>query len=372
MTPAPRVIVAGGGTGGHLYPGLALAETLEGRGLGVVFIGTAGGIEARAVPAAGYRLRLITGRQLRGGGVGRAAAGLAALGRGTAQAFGLLGELRPDLVVGVGGYASVAAVLAARLRRLPTVLLEQNVVPGAATRLLARFADRVCVGFAESLAALPRGRGVHTGNPVRAAVLRAADRPPHPRLGLLVFGGSAGARRVNEAILAALPHLGPLGRAIDVIHQTGAADLAAVRERYAGLGLGARVEPFLDDMGAAYAAADVVLARAGATSCAELTAVGLPSVLVPYPYAADDHQRRNAEVLAAAGAAEVIADRDLEGERLAAALRRLLEDGARRAAMAAAARALGRPDAAARVADECLALCARGRRKESAETASPS
>jgi len=339
------ILIAGGGTGGHLFPGLALADALAAHGASVIFVGTAAGIEARAVPAAGYALRLLPGRQLRGGGIARAAAGLASAAGGTLRALALLGELRPRLVVGVGGYASVAVVIAASLRRIPTVLLEQNVVPGAANRVLARLARRICVGFAESIAFLPRARAVHTGNPVRADLIR--PRPPRARPGLLVFGGSAGAHRLNQAMLDAL---GPLGPTL--------AGLETVRAAYAARGLAARVEPFIADLGAAYAAADLVVARAGAMTCAELTAVGLPAILVPYPYATDDHQRRNAEVLVRAGAAEMILDAALDGERLGTALRALLEDAGRRATMAARARALGRPDAAERVATECLRLAA--------------
>jgi UDP-N-acetylglucosamine--N-acetylmuramyl-(pentapeptide) pyrophosphoryl-undecaprenol N-acetylglucosamine transferase len=352
-----RVVIAGGGTGGHLYPGLALAEVLVARGHAVTFVGTPAGIEARVVPGAGYPLRLLTGRQLRGGGPGRALLAAAALVRGTAQAVALLGELRPRLVVGVGGYASVPVVLAARLRRIPVVLLEQNTIPGAANRLLGRLAARVCIGFPESAAAFPRGRAVHTGNPVRAAILHAA-RVPRERPGLLVFGGSGGAHKVNEATVDAMRVLGVAARHIDLTHQTGPADVEGVRAGYAALALAPRVEPFIDDMAAAYAGADLVVARAGATSCAELLAVGLPAILVPYPYAADDHQRRNAEALVHAGAAEMILDRELTGERLAAAIGPLLADAPRRAHMASAARILGRPDAAARVADECERLAA--------------
>jgi len=230
------------------------------------------------------------------------------------------------------------------------------VVPGAANRVLARFARRICVGFAESATFFPPGRAVHTGNPVRGDLVR--PRPPRDRAGILVFGGSAGAHRLNEATVAALEVLGPAARTVEVLHQTGSADLGTVRDRYAALGLPVRVEAFIADMGAAYAAADVVVGRAGAMTCAELTAVGLASILVPYPYAADDHQRRNAEVLVRAGAAEMIPDAELAGARLAERLHALLDDAGRRAAMAARARELGRPDAAARVAEECLRLAA--------------
>jgi UDP-N-acetylglucosamine--N-acetylmuramyl-(pentapeptide) pyrophosphoryl-undecaprenol N-acetylglucosamine transferase len=355
----PAIVIAGGGTGGHLFPGLALAEELTARGAVVTFVGTAAGIEARVVPRAGFPLRLVPGRQLRGGGPGRALRGLAAALAGARRSRALLRELAPRLVVGVGGYASVAAVLAARSAGIPTLLLEQNAVPGAANRLLGRLAARVCVGFAAAVGFFPRGRAVHTGNPVRRDILRAGSGPRPPRLGLLVFGGSQGAHRLNQAMLAAARLLGPELSEVAIVHQTGSADRAEVAQGYAALGLAARVEAFIEDMGAAYGAAALAVARAGAMSCAELTAVGLPAVLVPYPFAADDHQRHNAEALVAAGAAEMILDRALDGPRLAAALRGLLADPARRARMAAAARALGRPEAAARVAEECLALAER-------------
>jgi len=202
MNLGPWIVIAGGGTGGHLYPGLALADALVAKGAAVEFVGTAGGIEARVVPSAGYRLHLLPGRQLRGGGMGRAVVGLGAAAAGAVRAIGLLGRLRPRVVVGVGGYASVAVVLAAAARRIPTVLQEQNTVPGAANRLLARFARCICVGFGESVPLFPAGRAVHTGNPVRADLVR--PRPPRERAGLLVFGGSAGAHRLNEATVDAL------------------------------------------------------------------------------------------------------------------------------------------------------------------------
>jgi UDP-N-acetylglucosamine--N-acetylmuramyl-(pentapeptide) pyrophosphoryl-undecaprenol N-acetylglucosamine transferase len=248
----------------------------------------------------------------------------------------------------------VAVVIAARLRRTPIVLLEQNTVPGVASRALGRIAGRVCVGFAEAAGWFPAGRSVHTGNPVRAAVL-AAPPVAHPTPGLLVFGGSQGARHLNDAMLDAAARLGALADTLRIRHQTGSADAERVTAGYARLGIPARVDAFVTDMGAAYADADLVVARAGAMSCAEITARGLPAILVPYPHAADDHQRRNAEVLVRAGAATLIADADLDGERLAAALRPLLADADVRGRMAAAARAAGRPDAAARVADVCAA-----------------
>ena len=353
MSGAPlSVVIAGGGTGGHLFPGIALAETLASRGARVTFVGTASGIETRAVPAAGYPLRLVPGAQVRGGGVARAARGLATTARGVQTGVALLGELRPDLVVGVGGYASVALVLAAALRRTPILLLEQNTIPGVASRALGRLARRVCLGFAEAARFFPAGRSIHTGNPLRAAVLATPPRS-HPTPGLLVIGGSQGAHRLNERTVEAFALLGARAKGLRVLHQTGAADRDRIAAEYARLGVAARVEAFVADMGGAYADADLVLARAGAMSCAEITARGLPALLVPFPYAVDDHQRHNADVLVRAGAAEMVLERDLTAARLAAALARLVGEPATRMRMASASRAIGRPDAASRVADAC-------------------
>jgi UDP-N-acetylglucosamine--N-acetylmuramyl-(pentapeptide) pyrophosphoryl-undecaprenol N-acetylglucosamine transferase len=356
MSRAPLVLIAGGGTGGHLFPGLAVADVLRDRGVRVAFVGTAGGIEARVVPAQGYDLHLVPGAPLRGGGGARLVRGLRAAVQGTRAARALVRELAPAVVLGVGGYASVAGVLAARLAGVPTVLQEQNALPGLANRLLGRVADHVCLGFAAAASYFPAASAAHTGNPIRAAVLATPAVPHVDRLGLLAFGGSQGARRINEAMVAAVPRLLARGARLDVRHQTGAADLDSTRAAYAAAGAPAAVEAFIDDMGAAYAAAHVVVARAGAMSCAELAARGLPAVLVPYPYAAGDHQRRNAEALVAAGAARMILDRVLDGERLATELAALVDDEPRRLRMAAHAASLGRPDAAARVADACLRL----------------
>jgi len=354
MSDGLDVLIAGGGTGGHVFPALALGTALVECGRTVAFAGSPAGLEARLVPAAGQTLHLLPGRQLRGGGLRGAIIGAAALARGFASAVRLLARLRPRLVVGVGGYASVAGVLAARSRRVPVILLEQNAIPGAANRNLGRMATRVCVGFEEAARYFPPGRAVHTGNPVRPEVLATPPLPRREGLGLLIFGGSQGAHHLNEAGVAALEALGGTAGPLRVRHQTGVTDQAAIAEAYRRLGVEARVDAFVDDMGGAYREADVVVSRAGAMSCAEITAMGLPAILVPYPYAADDHQRRNAEIIAAAGGARMILDRDLDGRRLADALSPLLADPHTRGQMADRARALGRPDAAAHVARICI------------------
>jgi UDP-N-acetylglucosamine--N-acetylmuramyl-(pentapeptide) pyrophosphoryl-undecaprenol N-acetylglucosamine transferase len=353
------VVVAGGGTGGHLFPGIAAAEALSRRRrCRITFVGSSRGIETRVVPKRGYPLRTLPVRALRGQGpLGFAAAALR-VPASVGSAWKILGELRPDVLIGVGGYASAPAVVAARLRGVPTVLLEQNAHPGLTNRVLARFADRVCVAFPESAAYFPPAKTIETGNPVRPPDEK--PRTAHGGFSILVFGGSAGAHRLNEVGVEAIARLEREG--LRVLHQTGEADLESVRRRYREHGIDADVRPFIDDMAAAYAAADLVVCRAGATTLAELTALGRPAVLVPYPYAADDHQRKNAESLVRRGAAAMILDRELTPEGLAGAIAQLREAPDRLAAMAAAARALGRPDAAERVVDVCLELVENRRR----------
>jgi UDP-N-acetylglucosamine--N-acetylmuramyl-(pentapeptide) pyrophosphoryl-undecaprenol N-acetylglucosamine transferase len=264
---------------------------------------------------------------------------------------------RPDLVIGVGGYASGPAVLAARTLGVKTMILEQNHFPGATNRWLAPRVDAVCV---PSEAARRRlgGRGVVTGNPVREAFTRIGPPPGGRELSLLVFGGSRGARSINRAMVEALPQLAAMQPPPRIVHQTGPEEVEAVRAAYAALParMQAEVAAFLDDMPRRLAEADLVVARAGATSLAELAAAGRPALLIPYPHAADDHQRLNAEAVAEAGAAVWILDRELTGARLSAAVAELAGDPDRRRRMAASARALARPDAAARIADVALEL----------------
>jgi UDP-N-acetylglucosamine--N-acetylmuramyl-(pentapeptide) pyrophosphoryl-undecaprenol N-acetylglucosamine transferase len=348
------VIVAGGGTGGHLFPGLAVVDAMaRRRAVELVFVGSERGIESRVVPKLGHRLHLLPVRALRGQNAAGTLAAAFQVPVSVATAWRILGEVRPDLVLGVGGYASAPAALAAWARRIPTVLIEQNAMPGMTNRLLGRIADRVCVNFPETARYFPRDRTVETGNPVRMA-------EPAPRtsgeFSVLVFGGSAGARRLNEVGVEAFARLAAEGKVPRIVHQTGHAEADAVTARYRDRGVVADVRPFIDDMPTAYAAADLVVCRAGASTLAELTALGKPAILVPYPFAADDHQRRNAEALVARGAAVMILDREITAEKLAAAIASLRDDPAKLRAMAEAAKLLGRPDAAEKVVDVCLAL----------------
>jgi len=356
-----RIVFAGGGTGGHLFPALAVADELRQRpDVSIEFVGARRGVEARLVPEAGYPLRLLRLSGLKGrGAIGRIGAIVAAI-LAVCRCLGWWLSSRPDLVIGVGGYASGPAVLAARILRVRTMVMEQNHYPGATNRALAPRVDRVCVPSEAALRRLS-GRCVVTGNPVRAEFLAIGDPPGDKRLSLLVFGGSRGARSINRAMMDALPRLARMEPAPKIVHQCGVDDAPEVETAYRGYPGPAEVRPFLPDMPERLAVADLVVCRAGASTLSELAAAGRPAILVPYPHAADDHQRHNAEAVQETGAAIVILDRELNGERLADGVSRLGGDPERRRAMARAARTLAMPDAARKIAGVALELLGRER-----------
>jgi len=348
-----HIVIAGGGTGGHLFPALAVADELRSRhpGARITFVGSRRGLEARLVPQAGYPLRLlrlggIKGRSLLQRAVAVVAAAVAVLRCGAWMV-----RCRPALVIGAGGYASGPAVLAASGLRVPTLILEQNHFPGATNRWLAPRVSAVCV---PSEAAYGRigGRRFVTGNPVRAAFGRIGQPPEGPPLRLLVFGGSRGARSINTAIARALPALSRFEPTPYIVHQTGPDDLERVRSAYGAYPAGRyEVHAFLDDMPERLAAANLVICRAGATTVAELSAAGRPSILVPFPHAADDHQTHNARALEEAGAALMVADGQLDAEVLVERIQALARRPERLHEMAEAARSLARLDAAGRIVD---------------------
>ena len=346
------IVIAGGGTGGHVFPGLAVAAELRRRDPSgeILFLGSEKGLETRLVPAAGFALRT-----LRLGGLAGKTASAAALSAWRAtlavvRCLGMFLRRRPAAVVGVGGFASGPAVLAALLLRVPTLIHEQNATPGLTNRWLAPFVDEIAVSFPGTETVL-RGRGAVTGNPIRAEFFAIPPYAgPGARLRVLIFGGSRGARALNQAAAAALARLAPAKQRLAIVHQTGEADLAATRDAYARSGLEATVLPFLDDMPARLAAADLVICRSGAGTVFELAAAGRASILVPYPLAAGRHQEKNARWMAAAGAAEVVLNQDLTGERLATLIEGALAAPQVLVSRAAAARALARPDAAAAIA----------------------
>ena len=359
-----RVVIAGGGTGGHLYPGLALAEELRGRfGAEIMFVGTEKGLESRVVPKEGYPITILPAEGAAGKSVSRKFRAAVKLVRSVIKARKLLGSYEPDIVAGTGGYVSAAPVIAAKLLSIPVLIMEQNVVPGSANRLLARISDAVAATYMESTNYFPKGKTFLTGNPVRAGILSAGRASsyelfrlePEGLFTVLVFGGSAGATSINKAVTEALEHLADIKGKIQFLHQSGQRDYQAVREAYRALGFRAMVAPFIFQMAEAYAAADMVISRAGATTLAELTALGKPAVLVPYPYAGA-HQEWNARKMEELGAARLVMDSDLSGRVIAQEIRSLMENEAERVEMGVKSRAIGRPDAARKAADLALSL----------------
>ena len=351
-----KVIIAGGGTGGHLFPGMAVAEELVARGHEVRFVGTEKGIEARAVPKAGYALDLIDIAGIKAKGLKGTLSGLFRVPRAMSQSRAILKREAPDVVVGVGGYASGPMVLAAALNGRPTAILEQNSVPGFTNKTLGRFVKQIFGAFKAAEKAFSKKKYRLVGNPVRKPVREALAGAAADGSGVLVVGGSQGAHAVNELVFAAVKLLHAVGQAPKIVHQTGEKDRDELARRYAEAGITADVRAFIDDMGAAYRDAAVVVARAGASTLAELTMMGKPAILIPFPFAADDHQTVNARELADAGAAYLLPQATTSPAELAEAMRGLLEDRDARDKMAAASRALGRPRAHVEIADAIEAL----------------
>ena len=348
------VLIAAGGTGGHLFPGIAVADELVRRDAEtrVVFAGTPRGLESRLVPKAGYALELLPILPLNGVGFVRMLKGLAALPWGLVRAAALVLRLKPAAVLGVGGYAGGPVTLLAALLGVRAVILEPNAKPGFTNRVLRPFAQAAACAYEEARVAFGP-KGVLTGNPVRGGFASISRREHRAPLALLAFGGSQGSRALNRALVAALPHL-PGAERLRIVHQTGPAMRDEVLAGYRTAGREAEVVAFVDDMVRRVAEADLVLSRSGATTCAELTVAGKASLLVPFALSADDHQRTNARALEAAGAARVLEEKDLTGESLAGALAALVAEPGRIEAMEEAARKIGRPDAAARVAQLVL------------------
>jgi UDP-N-acetylglucosamine--N-acetylmuramyl-(pentapeptide) pyrophosphoryl-undecaprenol N-acetylglucosamine transferase len=350
-----------GGTGGHVFPALAVANLLREQGMDVFWIGTRKGMEARLVPPQGIAMEWITIEGLRGKGLRTLLAAPWRLALALREAATILRRRHPSVVLGMGGFASGPGGLTARLLGLPLVIQEQNRVPGLTNRWLARIADRVFEAFPGSF---PRRRGaVACGNPVRpeiSSLKGPAERMAHraPPRHLLVLGGSLGARALNDCIAGAVATL-PAALRPEILHQAGTLTLDAARAAYAAAGVSAQVTPFVDDMAAAYAWADLVVCRAGALTVAELAAVGLAAILIPYPHAADDHQTGNARYLADAGAARLLPQSELTPDSLGTLLAELLGEPGRLLAMAEAARGRARPEAARQIAAACWEVCRR-------------
>lgn len=357
-----RVLIAGGGTGGHIIPALAIADELRARyGAELLFVGTARGLESRLVPQAGYGLELIRVGQLNNVSLATRARTAVDLPLGMMQCVRLLRSFRPDAVVGVGGYASGPVMAAAILLRIPALAFEPNAVPGLANRLVGRWVSAAAVNF-EPARHYFRAAQV-TGIPVRAEFFRLAPRPAVAAPHLLVFGGSQGARVLNITMPKIAARLLNTVPGLTILHQAGARSADATRAAYQASGAPEgrwQVEAFLDDMPRCFEAADVVLSRSGASTVAELAASAKPAVLIPFPQAADDHQRRNAEVMEQAGAARLLLEGELTPEALESTLREMLSQPGERAAMSKNARLLAHPDAAERIAGMVVGLTRKG------------
>ncbi|WP_408889524.1 undecaprenyldiphospho-muramoylpentapeptide beta-N-acetylglucosaminyltransferase [Myxococcus faecalis] len=355
-----KVLIAGGGTGGHLFPGIALAEEVVTRHHAneVVFVGTERGLEARVVPREGYPLELVKVQGLKGKGFFSLLKALIALPLAFIESFRILARQKPDVVVGVGGYASGPVVLAAWLMGIPTAIQEQNALPGLTNKVLGKVVRVVFIAFEEARQFFPEKKVQLIGNPIRRKLMDNYLRShvAHEHFSVLVFGGSLGARGLNQRMLEALDSLGDLKGELRFVHQTGKNDLETVRKGYQDKGFDAEVVEFIDDMSSAYAKADLVICRAGATTLAELTVCKKASILVPFPHATDDHQTVNARALVDAGAALMFQESELTGAKLAETLRALKAHPERLKGMEKKAALLGRPEAAKELADVCVDL----------------
>jgi UDP-N-acetylglucosamine--N-acetylmuramyl-(pentapeptide) pyrophosphoryl-undecaprenol N-acetylglucosamine transferase len=353
-----RLLIAGGGTGGHLFPALAIARAVMAEApqdTSVLFVGTRHGIETKIIPQTEFPIRYITARGLRKTGLINTLRGVFEVPVAVFQSLSTIRDFRPDFVLGVGGYASGPTVAAALLMGIPTGIQEQNSVMGTTNRMLARFVSRIFTSWEHTQPATAQRKTILAGNPVRADLLRAAEPEHHDeKFHLLVFGGSRGARSINLALANNLDLLAAMASRISIVHQTGESAAEDVRAAYAKAGIQADVREFIHDMGPAYRWADMVVCRSGASTLAELTVLGKPAIVIPYPYAIGDHQTRNAQVLQSRGAVKIVRDQDLKNGALAKEICSLVETPDTLRVMAEESRSLGKPDAARTIAMEIL------------------
>ncbi len=341
--------MAGGGTGGHVIPLLAVARELRQRGHHVFFVGTSRGMEARLVPAEGFELKTISIGGLNRVGLRRKLATLFRLPVATLRSLGLSRGV--DGVFSIGGYAAGPAVVAALLRRIPVVVMEPNAFPGFTNRVIGRLVDRALIAFQETARHFPQGRTELTGLPVREEFFHLPPKARTAILDLLITGGSQGSRTLNNAARQSWPLFRQAGLPVRIVHQTGEAQFESLRREFEESGLDGQVAPFIASMPEAFAAADLVVCRSGAGAVSELAAAGKPSVLAPFPFAADDHQTRNAEAMARAGASRMVRDSEMNGEKLFSLVAELAASPGQLEKMGEAARKLARPGAARRAAE---------------------
>jgi len=355
-----RVIIAGGGTGGHLFPGIAVARELERRfeNAGILFVVGRQRMEPEILARYGYEVTSIDVEGLKGRGWKKGVAVMVKLPRSVFQSASIIKEFSPALVLGMGGYSAGPVCLSARFMGIPTAIHEQNSYPGLTNRLLSRFVDRAFISFEESRVHLKGGAVLLAGNPVRDELFsgRGSGHEDREKFTVLIVGGSQGARAINAAFAEALAYLYSRGRALDVIHQTGKTDYGRVLEDYRNRGLKGELTPFIQDMAAAYNRANLVVSRAGATTISELAALGKPCILIPYPYSTNQHQEFNAHSLVRAGGAQMIRQSDLTGEGMAHVLMKYMDDRSALEAMGKQARKIGRRDAAKVIADQLVKM----------------
>ena len=352
-----RVIIAAGGTGGHIYPGVAIAREFKVRdpGAEILFVGTPRGLESKIVPREGFALEMIQVGALKNVSLIERVKSLAGLPFSFVAALRILRRFKPQVVIGVGGYSSGPTLLMAALMRIPAMVVEPNAIPGFTNRVLARFVDAAALSF-EDVGGYFGERGVVTGNPVRGDFANVKKKERGERLHVLIFGGSQGSRAINAAVVRALSLLAPMRDRLAITHQTGESDLDMVKGGYAEAGFEADVRPFINEMARVFERSDVLICRAGATTAAEVAASGKAAIFVPFPFAADNHQRKNAEAFERAGAARMIVQSELTPERLAKELTQLIEHPEEIDRMEDASRRLGRVDSAQRTVDIAMAV----------------
>jgi UDP-N-acetylglucosamine--N-acetylmuramyl-(pentapeptide) pyrophosphoryl-undecaprenol N-acetylglucosamine transferase len=359
-----RFVIAGGGTGGHLFPGMAIAEAFVEREMGneVLFIGTERGIEARILAGGKFPLRTIQAKPLKGRSISGKVKAIWPIPMAITEAYSILKDFQPQLVLGVGGYASGPTLMAASFLGMKRAIHEQNVIPGMTNRILKRFSQRIFVSFEETKRYFPDEKTIVTGNPIRREIfqpgtnVKGIEKREEGRFTLLIFGGSAGAHRINEAVIEALEQLQEIKSFLRFVHQTGKEDVDWVSKGYREKGFDALVRPFFEDMATYYQLSDLVVCRSGASTVAELAVCGKAAVLIPYPYAAHNHQLINAQKLVELGAARMIRDEELSGPSLAQTILHLYDHPEERNRMEEKIRQLGRPRAAEEIVDHCYAL----------------
>ncbi len=343
-----KVLIAAGGTGGHIYPGIAVAKEIMRRDTDseVLFVGTARGLETKIVPDNGFQLSLINSAGLKNVGLLGKLKGLLILPKSFLEARRLVRSFKPEVVVGAGGYVSGPVLLMASLMRVPTLVMDSNALPGFTNRQLARFVDKAALTFEEALPFFGK-KGIVTGNPVRQEFFEIESKAKGEKINLLIFGGSQGARAINNAMVDALEHLQNFKEKLQITHQTGEFDFEKIVEIYRRAEMEtADIRPYISNMVEEFAKTDLIICRAGATTCAEIAAAGRAAIMIPLPTAADDHQRKNAEAMQHAGAARMLLQRDLNGETLAQEIIGLISEREKISAMEAAAKKLARKDAA--------------------------